>query len=473
MAQGPCSAAGSSAEIASRVAQCIRAESRFPDAIHLELPRMTSRPEIVFQTLSADLEPTVIVLAGEDVALGSRGREIDQRTGGVLGKAAEAAQYKGRKKSTVEVLAPPRLSSVNRVVLVGTGKTSDLSENDWVLLGGTAGGAISARKTKSASIIAEAADNGGTKPEAIAAMLAFGAALRHYDFRKYLTKRNSDDENGEPDGLQKLVIHSADPDKARAAFARYEAVANGIITARDLVNEPANALGPVEFADRVEGADKARRRGRDARAEPDRRSSKMGALLAVGAGQRAPAACRRHAVARRQGEARQAARLRRQGRRLRHRRHLDQAGRRHGGHEGRHGRRGRVVGLMQALAARKAKVNAIGIIGLVENMPVGHRDSVRATSSRRMSGQTIEVLNTDAEGRLVLADCSLVRAGALQAAADDRSRDADRRDHGGARQGVCRASSATMTSWPPSCSSAGRARARRCGACRSDRHTTR
>ena len=150
---------------------------------------MTSRPEIVFQSLSADLEPTVVVLAGEDVAIGGRAREIDQRAGGALLKAAEAAQYKGRKKSTVEVLAPPRLGSVSRVVLVGTGKTSDLKENDWVLLGGTAGAAISARKTKSASLIAEAADNGGTKPEAIAALLAFGAALRHYEFRKYLTKR--------------------------------------------------------------------------------------------------------------------------------------------------------------------------------------------------------------------------------------------------------------------------------------------
>ena len=122
---------------------------------------------------------------------GAARRDLDQRAGGALLKAAEAAQYKGRKKATVEVLAPPRLGGVNRVVLLGTGKTGDLSENDWVLLGGSAGGAIGARKTKTASLIAEAADSGGTKPEAIAAMLAFGASLRHYEFRKYLTKRPS------------------------------------------------------------------------------------------------------------------------------------------------------------------------------------------------------------------------------------------------------------------------------------------
>jgi leucyl aminopeptidase len=64
---------------------------------------------------------------------------------------------------------------------------------------------------------------------------------------------------------------------------------------------------------------------------------------------------------------------------------------------------GAVAGLMYALAARKAKVNAIGILGLVENMPDGNaqRPGDIVTS---MSGQTIEVINTDAEGRLVLAD---------------------------------------------------------------------
>jgi leucyl aminopeptidase len=62
-----------------------------------------------------------------------------------------------------------------------------------------------------------------------------------------------------------------------------------------------------------------------------------------------------------------------------------------------------VIGLLRLLAARKARVNAVGIVGLVENMPSGN--AVRPGDIvRSMSGQTIEVLNTDAEGRLVLAD---------------------------------------------------------------------
>ncbi len=227
---------------------------------------MTSRPEIDFQPLSGDLEPTVVVLAGDDVALPARAREIDQRSGGTLLKAAEAAQYKGRKKSTLEVLAPPRLGGVNRVILLGTGKAGELKENDWILLGGSAAGAISARKSKTASIIAEAPEGAGVKPDVLAAMLAFGASLRSYEFRKYLTKKSPDDEgNGEADGLQKIVVHCADPDKARAAYVRYGALVNGIITARDLVNEPANALGTGRIRRPRQGAGSFRPRNRNPR----------------------------------------------------------------------------------------------------------------------------------------------------------------------------------------------------------------
>jgi leucyl aminopeptidase len=364
---------------------------------------MTSRPEIVFQPLSADLEPTVVVLAGDDVALGGRAREIDQRAGGALIKAAEAAQYKGRKKSTVEVLAPPRLGSVNRVIVLGTGKPGELQENDWVLLGGSAAGAIGARKTKSASLIAEAPDGAGIKPDVLAALLAFGAALRNYEFRKYLTKKSSDDDgNGEADGLQKLIVHCADPDKARSAYLRYGALANGIITARDLVNEPANALGPVEFADRVKELEASGLEIEILDAEQIT-ELKMGALLAVAQGSVRPA---RVAIMQWHGaKSKRAKPICFIGKGV----VFDTGGisiKPAAGMEDMKGDMGgaaAVVGTMQALAERKANVNAIGIIGLVENMPSGAAtrpgDIVRAHS-----GNTVEILNTDAEGRLVLVD---------------------------------------------------------------------
>ena len=113
-----------------------------------------------------------------------------------------------------------------------------------------------------------------------------------------------------------------------------------------------------------------------------------------------------------------------------------------------------VAGLMLALAKRKAKVNAIGAIGIVENMPDGKAQRP-GDIVKSMSGQTIAVLNTDAEGRLVLADVLWYIQDTLQAEVHDRPRDADRRHPGGARQGACRACSPTMTNWPQRLSEAG------------------
>jgi leucyl aminopeptidase len=364
---------------------------------------MTNRPEIVFAPLSADPEPTCVVLAGDGVALGGRGKELDQRSNGAIGKAAEAAQYKGKKKTTAELLAPPRIG-VSRLVLLGVGKVGDLEENDWVLLGGTAAGVIAARKCKSASLVAESPEHGAPKPEVLAALLAFGAALRSYEFRKYLTKKSSDDDNGKagPDKLQKLVIHCADPDKARAAFARYEAVVNGVMLARDLVNEPANVLGPVEFADRVKELEEVGVEVEILDAEALEKE-KMGSLLAVAQGSVRPA---RVAIMQwHGGKSKRSKPIAFIGKGV----VFDTGGisiKPAGGMEDMKGDMGGsacVVGLMHALAERKANVNAVGIIGIVENMPSGTAmrpgDIVTAHS-----GQTVEVLNTDAEGRLVLAD---------------------------------------------------------------------
>jgi leucyl aminopeptidase len=363
---------------------------------------MTNRPEIVFEGLSADLAPTVVVLSGEDASLGGRARDLDQRSGGALLKAAEAAQYKGRRKATLEVLAPQRLGSVNRVVLVGVGKASDLQENDWVLLGGTIAAAIGGRKTKEASLIAELPD-GGIKPDQLAALLAFGVNLRSYEFDKYLTKKKSDDDAAtDRDGLQKLIVHCADPEKARSVYERYAAIANGIMTARDLVNEPANALGPVEFADRVKELEGSGLEVEILDAE-QLEELKMGALLAVAQGSVRPA---RVAIMHWHGaKSKRAKPVCFIGKGV----VFDTGGisiKPAGGMEDMKGDMGgaaAVVGTMQALAERKANVNAIGIIGLVENMPSGTAtrpgDIVRAHS-----GNTVEVLNTDAEGRLVLVD---------------------------------------------------------------------
>jgi len=364
---------------------------------------MTHRPEIVFAPLDAEPESTCVVLAGDDLALGSRAAELDQKSSGALKKAAGAASFKGKKKSTAELLAPPRIG-VDRLVMLGTGKAGDLKENDWVLLGGTAAGLISARKAKSASIIAEGPDHTGFKADQLAALIAFGAGLRIYEFDKYQTKKkkNGDEDGNERDGLEKLVIHAPDPDKARKAFEHYQALINGVFVARDLVNEPANMLGPVEFAERVRELEEV---GVEVEILDDKKLKelKMGALLAVAQGSERPG---RVAIMHWYGaKSKRTKPLVFIGKGV----VFDTGGisiKPSGGMEDMKGDMGGaacVVGLMHALAERKANVNAIGIIGIVENMPSGTAmrpgDIITAHS-----GQTIEVLNTDAEGRLVLAD---------------------------------------------------------------------
>src|SRR5690606_216071 len=114
-------------------------------------------------------------------------------------------------------------------------------ETDWVNLGGAVYVLIAARKGDSASLVAEVADFGERPAADVAADLAFGAILRSYRFRKYATKPREDNGDKKPaNGLTKLVIHTEDADKARAAFAKRKAVADGVFLARDLVNEPAN-----------------------------------------------------------------------------------------------------------------------------------------------------------------------------------------------------------------------------------------
>ena len=366
---------------------------------------MTDRLDIVFAALSATPDPITIAFASHELVLGPALVQLNGRATGAVLKAAEAAEFKGRAKSTLELLAPPKLD-INRLLVIGAGKAEDLTEQDWITLGGFTMGQLSTRKAQRASVIAELADTGDTPGEEVAANIAFGMLLRHYTFEKYRSKKKSGGEDGDGEergnGLTRLTIQCADPEKARALFQRHQAVANGVNFARDLVNEPANALGPVEFAERVKELERV---GIDVEIlDVDALSAlKMGSLLAVGQGSVRPS---RVAVMQWHGaKSKRTKPVAFVGKGV----VFDTGGisiKPAGGMEDMKGDMGgaaAVVGLMYALGERKANVNAVGLIGIVENMPSGSamRPGDIVTS---MSGQTIEVLNTDAEGRLVLAD---------------------------------------------------------------------
>ena len=358
---------------------------------------------IEFASLSTPLQPTAAVLCGQELVFGPQARELNQAAKGALLQAAQAADFKGKSKTSFELLAQPQLDA-KRLLVIGVGSSSQAKETDWVNLGGYIYAQLTARKGAAASVVAELNEYGDRKAADIAADLAFGAVLRSYRFQKYATKsrRDEDAEKKQENGLTKLVIHTDDPDTARAEFAKRKAVADGMFLARDLVNEPANILGPVEFAERMQELTAA---GLEVEIlDVDAmKALKMEALLAVGQGSVRPS---RIAILQWHGaKSKRTKPICFVGKGV----CFDTGGismKPAGGMEDMKGDMGGaacVAGLMLALAQRGAAVNAVGLLGLTENMPSGsaQRPGDVVTS---MSGQTIEVLNTDAEGRLVLAD---------------------------------------------------------------------
>ncbi|MFC5583842.1 leucyl aminopeptidase [Nitratireductor kimnyeongensis] len=354
---------------------------------------MTDRPSVSFAKFAMPGKGTVIVLASEGGGLGEKAQTCDPE--GVFARAFEVSGFSGKLAKSVEVLAPAG-SQLDRLTAIGVGKPDELAEEPLLKIGGAALAA-----GKSASEITVVADVDGTEIDAAAAAnLALGMLLRAYSFDKYKTT-SRENGNDKPAKKLKIVIQCADPSAAKKAFARAEAVANGVLLARDLVNEPANVLGPVEFAAKAKDLEKLGAKV-EILTEKEMKKLRMGALLGVAQGSVRPP---RLAIIEWNGGKAKEKPVAFVGKGV----VFDTGGisiKPAGGMEDMKGDMGgaaAVIGVMHTLAARKAKVNAVGLIGLVENMPDGNaqRPGDIVTS---MSGQTIEVINTDAEGRLVLAD---------------------------------------------------------------------
>jgi leucyl aminopeptidase len=241
--------------------------------------------------------------------------------------------------------------------------------------------------------------DGKVAPEQ-AADFALGMKLRAYRFDRYKTrKKDDDDKEKAPQADVSLAVASSGA--ARKAWVEREAIADGVIHARDLVNEPPNVLFPVEFARRAAQLKKLGV-GVDVLDVKAMQKLGMGALLGVGQGSAHES---RMVIMRWNGGKKSEQPLAIIGKGV----CFDTGGISIKPAASMEDMKGDmagaacVVGLMHALASRKAKVNVVGAIGLVENMPSGTAQRP-GDIVKSMSGQTIEIINTDAEGRLVLAD---------------------------------------------------------------------
>jgi leucyl aminopeptidase len=340
-------------------------------------------PDIAFAKPALPKSGALALLIHEGEKPSGLWAQLDEATGGAIARAFEVAEFKGAKGKTCAILAPG--AGLSRVLAVGLGKPAEVTQKILE----EAGGAIAANLSRETSV---AVGNAALTAQQ-SAEVALGAVLRSYRFDRYRTKEKPEDKPK----LSKLTMLTAEVPKAKAAWEPLDATAKGVFLARDLVSEPPNVLDPPEMAERCrklselglkveilgpkemgvsQGSVKEPRmvvlhwngaggNGRKTREKPVVFVGK-GVTFDTGGISIKPAGGMEDMK-------------------------WDMAG------------AGTVIGLMAALAGRKAKVDAIGLVGLVENMPSGsaQRPGDVVTS---YSGQTIEVINTDAEGRLVLAD---------------------------------------------------------------------
>ncbi|MGX9424591.1 MULTISPECIES: leucyl aminopeptidase [Bradyrhizobium] len=355
---------------------------------------MSDAVKVGFVPFSAPVRGLVVVFCDEALKFGAATDKALGKAAETVKRAAAANQFKGKSGAILDILAPEGIK-VERLIVVGTGKASALKEKDFLKFGGVAAGKLNAA-TDTVTVIAELAE-GAMKAEQAAA-IASGIRLRAYKFDRYKTKKK-DGENEQVRADVSIAVD--DVAAARKAFAPDASIVEGVVIARDLVNEPPNVLYPEEFARR---ASQLRKIGVDVEVLDVKAMTKlgMGALLGVAQGSARPG---RVVIMRWNGGKKSEQPVAFVGKGV----CFDTGGisiKPAGSMEDMKGDMGGaacVVGLMHALAARKAKVNAVGAIGLVENMPDGNAQRP-GDIVKSMSGQTIEIINTDAEGRLVLAD---------------------------------------------------------------------
>ena len=356
--------------------------------------------DIRFAEFSLPQSGAVVVGVWEDRALTRPARRLDEATQGAVARAVAAApRFHGKKNELVPVIGPPGLP-VSRIVLAGLGKPKAIDARLLEDLGGTLAAHLNSAGESEATFAVDLGDGAPVKPAEAAARLAYGAALRSYRFDKYRTKQKPEQKPS----LSSITVSAASPGEAKQAYQALGAAAEAVAFTRDLVSEPANELYPESMAERASALAGPDLPGLTVEVLDENRLSElgMGALLGVAQGSVRPP---RVVVMQYRGVAADVAPLAFIGKGVTFDTggisikpaggmwdmKWDMAG------------AGVVIGLMRLLAARRARVNAVGLVGLVENMPSGAAQRP-GDIVRSMSGQTIEVLNTDAEGRLVLAD---------------------------------------------------------------------
>jgi len=349
-------------------------------------------PKISFHKKSTGKPDTAIVGIYAKSNLSKAATALDKDNDGLI-----THQLKKQKKFTGKAgqtltLSLGKKGDFTSLILVGLGETDKLDPKNAEIIGGKLYSALVAGGVEAAQVTLD------EEPDLVAS-IASGIALRAYYFDKYKTADKDDNSVA----LKSVSFVSVKADAAAKEFSPLADLAAGVHLTRDLINEPPNLLYPDSYAKIIR--DELKPLGIDVEIFDEKKMEKLGfhSHLAVGVGSsRQP----RVVVMRYKGKGAKSKKpLAFVGKGVT----FDTGGyniKPTGSMEDmKYDMAGSavVVGLMKALAARKAKVDVVGIVGLAENMvsSTAYRASDIINS---LSGKTIEVLNTDAEGRLVLCD---------------------------------------------------------------------
>jgi leucyl aminopeptidase len=340
---------------------------------------------------SAAAASALAVLVHDGRALAGTGVDLDVAVGGALSRAMAAGRFTGALNST-QLIAGAAGADANLIVLTGAGDSAGF---DDLALETAAGAAYHAVKLSGAEVLALDVSHLSAGQ---AARAAFAARLAAYRFLKYRTTLKPE----KTPSVETIRIVAADPKAAEAAYAALSPVADAVEFARDLVAEPANVLYPAEFARRVKALESL---GLEVEILGEAELETLGfrTLLGVGMGSVRESQV---AILKWNGGAKGEQPIAFVGKGVT----FDTGGISIKPADGMEemkwdmGGAAAVAGLLHALAGRKARVNAVGVLGLVENMPDGNAQRP-GDVVMSLSGQSVEILNTDAEGRLVLADC--------------------------------------------------------------------
>jgi leucyl aminopeptidase len=339
----------------------------------------------------------VCVFVSETKELGTKAMLIDNKYSGLISKfIASNSSFKGKFGQTKTLVHVSKNELVHTLIIIGVGKVEELSEPKLQELGGYITASSKAANLSEISVISD--DLGEITSSKLMAHFAFGASLGSYSFDKYLTSKKKEDSIL----LKKIEFYADSIKDCKKEYENLEPLIEAIFAARDVISEPGNILYPESYSEIIQSRLEPVGVDVEVIGEKEMKNLGLNALLGVGQGSVKES---KLVVMKYNGGKEGDAPLAFVGKGVT----FDTGGisikpsRNMGDMKYDMAGSAAVFGTIYALAKRGAKVNAVGVVGLVENMPGGNaqRPGDIVTS---MSGQTIEVLDTDAEGRLVLAD---------------------------------------------------------------------